>query len=178
MKVTNLLGSTMLALSLAATSAQAATLNQTFMNEFDANALYFWADDATNLQFAGASFGANMTQWTVTANTGEALVLEGPTTVPAASGRFTLQLDYVTRPFSLQWAEVFFDSGVNRILAGGTLSYTSGGWVGSNVFTHAADVPYQFSAQAAVPLPQSVVLMLSALVFLPLRRLTRARVHR
>jgi hypothetical protein len=160
------------ALTLA--NAGAATLNQTFMNDYATNALYFWADDAANLQFAQVSFGTGMTAWSVQQNGGDALVLAGPT-VDARAGRFTVRFDYTTRPFSFQWAEVFFDSGLNRILGGGTLTYTTGGWVSSDVFTRAAAVPHPFAAQASVPLPQPALLLVSALLLLPLRQLRRAR---
>jgi len=162
----------LLALSLSATTAVAATLNQTFMNDFAANALYFWSDDASNMQLGAVSFGSNMSGWSVQSASAAALVIQGPV-VAAAQGRFTMAFDYVSRPFSVQWAEVFFDSGINHILGAGTLSYSTGGWAGSNAFTHAADVPHQFASQASVPLPPSAVLLLSALAFLPLRQLRR-----
>ncbi len=165
---------TLLALSLTATTAVAATLNQTFMNDFASNAMYFWSENPANMQFGAVSFGSNMSGWSVQSASAAALVIQGPV-VAAAQGRFTMGFDYVTRPFSLQWAEVFFDSGINHILGAGTLSYSASGWAGTNVFTHAADVPHQFTTQASVPLPPSVVLLLSALAFLPLRQLRQLR---
>lgn len=174
MKFVTTVSCTLIAAALTLANAGAATLNQTFMNDHATNALYFWADDATNLQFERVRFGTGMTAWSVQSNSGDALVLTGPT-VDARAGRFTLRLDYTTRPFSFQWAEVFFDSGLNRILGAGTLTYTTGGWVGSDVFTRAAAVPHQFAAQASVPLPQSVLLLLSGLLVLPLRHLRSAR---
>jgi len=164
--------STLLALSLTATTAFASTLNQTFMNDYSANALYFWSDDSANLQFGAVRFDTGMSAWSVQSSSGSTLVLSGDV-VAAGKGRFTLQLDYGKQPFSMQWAEVFFDSGISQILGAGTLSYSKSGWVGTSVFTHGADIPYQFTAQTAVPLPSSVVLLLSSVLCLPLRRLLR-----
>ncbi|HMM75234.1 MAG TPA: hypothetical protein PJ986_05980 [Gammaproteobacteria bacterium] len=174
MKSLTRLAATLLALSLSAPMALAATLNQTFMNDFTSNALYLWSDVPAELQLGAVAFGSGMQGWSVQSASAAALVLTGPT-VAAGQGRFTLRLDYLSRPFSLQWAEVFFDSGINRILGAGTLSYSASGWANANAFTHAADIPHQFAAPASVPLPPSAVLLSSALLFLPLRRLQRRR---
>lgn len=174
MKLSTLIGSSLLAFTLVGASAEAATLNQTFSNDFDTSAIYLWSDDPSNMQFESVRFSAAMASWNLDANSAGALVISGPTAA-AGAGRFTVKMDYVVKPFSMQWAEVFFESGINRILAGGTLTYSNGGWSGSNVFTRAGDVPHQFTAQSAVPLPQSMVLLLSALVFIPLRRYARVR---
>ncbi|MGE3772360.1 MAG: hypothetical protein AB7I32_05505 [Gammaproteobacteria bacterium] len=170
------LAATLLTLSLSATTAVAATLDQTFMNDFTSNALYLWSDEPAKLQLGAVSFGSNMQAWSVQSASAAALVLGGPA-VAAGQGRFSIRFDYVSRPFSLQWAEVFFDGGLNHILGAGTLSYSTSGWAGTNVFTHAADIPQQFTAQTSVPLPPSAVLLSSALVLLPLRRLHGRRVR-
>ena len=174
MKFATLICSSLIAATLTVAGAGAATKNQMFQNDYDSNALYFWSDNPSNLQIALASFGAHMGDWTVDSSTGDALVLSG-STLGAGQGRFTLSFDYVARPFTLQWAEVFFDSGVNHLLDGGTLSYGSSGWSGTSAFTRAGDIPNQFAAQASVPLPPSLVLLLSSLLFIPLRRLSRVR---
>jgi len=168
MKISNHLAALLLTLSLA-TSAAAATLHQTFMNDFASNAIYLWSDDPGNMQFAGTSFGAHLQGWSVQSASPAALVLNGPT-VAAGQGRFTVRFDHVKRPFTLQWAEVFFDSGISHVLGAGTLGYSVSGWTGTNAFSHLADIPH-LTPQSAVPLPQSAVLLLSALIVLPLRRL-------
>lgn len=162
-------GAALLALSLAAGGAGAATLSQTFLNEFAANELYLWMDDPDTALVREVRLGSGMTEWAVQSVSGAAVVLNGPRLNPGA-GRFTLDFDYLSRPFSLQWAEVFFESGARHVLGAGTLTYTTGGWGDSDLFTRGLDIPYQLSAPAPVPLPQSAALLLSALVLLPLRR--------
>lgn len=174
MTLSTLIGSCLLACTLVGANAQAASLNQSFSNDFDTNAIYLWSDDPSNMQFEQVRFSAAMAGWNLDVDSASALVLSGPAAA-AGAGRFTVKMDYQVKPFSMQWAEVFFDSGINRILGGGTLTYRNGGWSGSDVFTRAGDIPHQFSAQSAVPLPPSIVLLLSALAFFPLRRYVRVR---
>ncbi len=172
MKIAKLLVCSLFGLALTVSHASAERLDQTFANDFNTSSIYLWADDPLNLEFDRVRFGQNMGDWTVQSNSGEALVLAG-TTVAAGAGRFSLRLDYVTRPFSLQWAEVFFDSGLNVIQGAGTLRYSGSAWTASNVFTRGADMPNQFASSSAVPLPGSIVLLLSSLLCMPLRSLHR-----
>ncbi len=156
----------LLGTALTADPASAAFMNQSFLNEFDTTSIHFWSDDATKLAFDRVSFGQNMGAWSVESNTGDTLVL-------ATRGRFSLRLDHDRQPFSMQWAEVFFDGAFNVIRGSGTLHYSGSAWTGSDLFTHALDIPNQFSSSAVVPLPSSVVLLLSSLLFVPLRGLRR-----
>ncbi len=162
----------LLGTALTADPASAAFMNQSFLNEFDTTSIHFWSDDATKLAFDRVSFGQNMGAWSVESNTGDTLVLAGPV-VAATRGRFSLRLDHDRQPFSMQWAEVFFDGAFNVIRGSGTLHYSGSAWTGSDLFTHALDIPNQFSSSAVVPLPSSVVLLLSSLLFVPLRGLRR-----
>ena len=162
-------------LALTAGPVGASTLDQTFSNDFDTSSIYFWADDPSNLAFDGVRFAQHMGDWSVQANSGDALVIAGPT-VAAGQGRFSLRFDYDTRPFSLQWAEVFFNGGLNVIQGAGTLRYNGSNWTASNLFTHGADIPNQFASSSTVPLPSPVVLLLSSLLFVPLRGLRRRAV--
>lgn len=170
MKPTHLTRFVLIALSLATGSLSAATLNQTFMNDFEATSIYLWSDAPGNMSFVGAGFGADMSTWSVTSNTGAQLVLGGSTVAPGA-GRFDLAMNYHTAPFTVQWAEVFFSGLVNVVRGSGTLTYQGAGWSNVDAFSHLADIPNRVIASSAVPLPSSVLLMLTSLLFVPLTKL-------
>jgi hypothetical protein len=109
----------------------------------------------------GFSAGANMSGWKVDLSTPARMVISGPTITPGA-GRFNLLMNYKTAPFQLEWAEVFFNNITNVVLGAGTLSFNGGGWSNANVATHLVDIPLH-PAAAAMPVPSSILLMLSAL---------------
>lgn len=154
----------LITLLLSAGSAGAATLNQTFMNDFETNAIYLWSTDASNMSLDGISFGANMGAWQATTHTPAKLVLSGPTIGPVA-GRFDLLMNYKNLPFQLEWAEVFFDNANNAIRGYGTLTFDGGGWSNANVSSHVIDIPLH--PGAVVPLPSSLLLLVSIVLFVP-----------
>ena len=159
---------------LATGNGSAATLNQTFTNDFETNAVYLWSVDPSNMTLAGLSFGASMSGWQADRQNPAKLVLRGPT-VGAAAGSFNLLMSYRHTPFKLEWAEVFFDN-VNNVVRGyGTLSFNGSGWSNANIATHLIDIPLHPVA-AALPIPSSLLLMFSALALMPLQRLRRRAV--
>ena len=160
----------LLALLLTTGSVGAATLDQTFMNDFQDNAMYFWSGDPSNMTLDGFSAGANMNGWKVDVSTPARMVLSGPT-VAASAGRFNLLMNFKSTPFQLEWAEVFFNNITNVVLGFGTLSFNGGGWSNANVATHLIDIPLH-PAVAAMPVPSSILLLMSAL---GLGTLTRVR---
>lgn len=160
-----------LALLLSMSGAMAATLNQTFMNDFETNAVYLWSVDSANMRFEGFSLGSNMDAWQAEVSTPAQLVLHGPT-VAAGAGRFNLVMAYQTTPFRLEWAEVFFDK-VSAVVRGyGTLSFDGNGWSNANFASHVIDIPLHPTA-AAMPVPGSMIFMLSALGLLAVDGLRR-----
>jgi len=151
----------LLALLITTSGVGASTLDQTFMNDFESNAMYFWSVDPSNMSLDGFAAGANMGGWKAELSTPAQMILRGPT-VAAAAGRFNLLMNYKNTPFRLEWAEVFFDN-VSHVVRGyGTLTFTGSGWSNANVATHVIDIPLHPTV-AATPVPPSLVFMLSAL---------------
>lgn len=157
-----LLGVMLLSLLLAAAPVRAATLDQLFANDFDATGIYLWSMDPANMTFTSASFGANMNGWTVQSNTGDKLVMSGPSVAPGA-GRFNVLMSYLSRPFQMEWAEVYFNNAVTTVRGVGTLTYGLSGWSNVDAFTHMAEFTVPAPATIATPVPASIVTMLSAL---------------
>ena len=145
-------------------TARAATLDQTFMNDFETNTIYLWSLDSANMRFDGFSTGANMAAWNAQVSTADRLVLSGPT-LAAGAGRFNLHMHYSSAPFRLEWAEVFFNKVENVVLGRGTLTFDGNGWSNSAFASHSIDMPLNPTV-AALPLPGSAMMMLSALLLL------------
>lgn len=161
------------ALLLTTGSAGAATLEQTFMNDFETNAIYLWSLDASNMSLDGFSASADMGGWQADSISPAHMVLSGPT-VAAGAGRFNLLMNYKSTPFRLEWAEVLFDH-VGAVVKGyGTLSFNGNGWSNSNVASHLIDIPLHPQV-AATPLPSSVLMMLSALALITVKSLRERR---
>jgi hypothetical protein len=131
-----------------------------------------------NPTFGGAAGGGT---WLTDTRTSTMLKIIGPT-VASGTGLFNVNFDYPapTTPvpaFSFQWAEVFYSTVGNTrsLLGSGTLSFSNGQFTGSGAFTHFSDIAGTAFAGAPVPLPSSVVLLLSALVFVPGAKNRRAQ---
>ena len=162
----------LITLLLTTSSAGAATLKQTFMNDFETNAVYLWSLDTSNMSLDGFSASADMGGWKADISSPARMVLGGAT-VAAGAGRFNLLMNYKTTPLRLEWAEVLFDH-VGRMVKGyGALGF-SNGWSNSNVATHLIDIPLHPRA-AAMPLPSSVLMMLSALALITVKGLRKRR---
>ncbi len=167
----------LLCLLLATGSARAATLDQLFMNDFETNGIYLWSVDPANMTLSSAGFGSNMSGWSVQSNTGEKLVMSGPT-LAAAAGRFNVLMNYLSKPFQMEWAEIYFNNAVRTVRGVGTLTYGDSGWSNVNSFSHMSEFSVPAPATIATPLPASVVMMLSALAlvsFTQTRRRAMAR---
>ena len=163
----------LLTLLLTAGSAAAAILEQTFMNDFETNAIHLWSLDSSNMRLDGFSASADMRGWKADVSSPAHMVLSGPP-VAAGAGRFNLLMNYKAAPFRLEWAEVLFNS-VGTVVKGyGTLSFNGNGWSNSNAATHLIDMPLHPRA-AAMPLPSSLLMMLSALALITVKGLRKRR---
>ena len=150
-------------LSLHVGAASAAAVVEEFQNKFAANALYLWSDDAGNTSLGKLVLGKSLKDWVVDTKTSAMLALSGPVLEPGA-GSFRLQLTYDAAPVSLQWAEVFFDSGAASLLGAGSLRYADRTWSASDIFTRGNEIP-GLSA-APVPVPHALGLLLAPLLLL------------
>ncbi len=174
---------TLLGMSL---NVQAGTVDVTFTNDFGSlsspvNEIFLWMDPgAASLSIN--RFAGSMRAWTsLTLVTNQSFKLSGPSVTAPNTGSFTARFNFsgpVPRApsFSFQWAEVFFDGALRHVAGSGTVSYSGGAtnsFTGSPTFTHlnSTDIPNL----AAVPLPSSIVLLLSTLVFAPLAKIERRK---
>lgn len=155
-------------LAVATGNVNAKALTEDFANAFDVTSIFLWSDDPSNMTLNKASFTAGMTGWQTTLATGAALVLSGPA-IDSGDGRFSVKFKFRKQPFKLQWAEVLFDGTYNQVMGSGTLQRRGPDWLASSTFTHLGDIPNL----APVPLPSSIALLLSALVFVPMSKLRR-----
>ena len=134
---------------------------------------FFFSDDVAALQFTNLRFGGQMNTWINDVLTPAEIVYTGPNVLPG-QGRLQLTFDYQLPQVSFQWATVLFD-GVNYAIQGsGTFMFDStqqgiNAWSSTTAFsginTQLIDNYFNNSGAAAVPLPNSVVLMLSAMAF-------------
>lgn len=154
-------------LSLNFGAASAATVVEEFQNQYTSNAFYLWSDDPDNATIETVLLGQRMQGWGLETQTSTMLVLSGPVLAPGA-GRFLLRLDYDIAPVSLQWAEVFFDSGVASLRGAGSLRFEDRAWTAIDVFTRGNEIPGL--AAAPVPLPHALGLLLAPLLLLASRR--------
>jgi len=109
----------------------------------------------------------SMRGWGMETQTSAMPVLHGPVLAPGA-GRFLLRLAYDAAPISLQWAEVFFDSGVASLRGAGSLRFEDRTWTAVDAFTRGNEIPGL--AAAPVPLPHALGLLLAPLLLLASRR--------
>ena len=156
-----------------ALATHAATQSIRFSNTNEVNYGFFFSDDVAELQFTSLRFGGQMNTWNNDVLTPAEIVYSGPTVLP---GRRRLQLtfDYQLPQVSFQWATVLFD-GVNHAIQGSsTFTFDStqrprNAWSSTAAFSAAntllIDNYFNNPGAAAVPLPNSVVLMLSAMAF-------------
>ena len=154
--------------------AHATIGNVTFFNDVELNHGFLFSEDPVNLEFLNLTFGARMNTWNVELLTPSTVVFSGPTVQPFR-GLLKLQFDYQVPPVSFQWAEVLFQNDVVQINASGSAifdpSQRGRQWSTSNAFS-AANTAFvtNYLAPAPVPLPNSVVLMLSAIGFMSFTR--------
>ena len=163
----------LITLLLTTGSAAAAKLEQTFMNDFETNAIYLWSLDTSNMSLDGFSAGADMGGWQAAISAPAHMVLSGPT-VAAGAGRFNLLMNYKTIPFRIEWAEVLFDHVGSVVKGYGTLSFNGNGWSNSNVASHLIDIPLH-PRVAATPLPSSLLMLFSALALITAKGLRKRR---
>jgi len=149
-------------LAISAADVEADTLSQAFTNDYNANAIYFFAGDSATLAFDSVGFAGGTAGWKVNLNKSGELVMSGPTVAPA-QGLFTVTFDHATPSFAFEWAEVYFTATSSKLLGAGTLSW-NGGWAATTTFTHLGALP----AAGIVPIPPALIMLLSACGILPL----------
>jgi len=159
-------------LILMSSGAAAAVSNEVYKNDSDITDLFLWSDNPANVTFSGVHLSdPNLAGWTVMLNSGGALVLEGPE-VKKSNGKFNIDFQYSVAPFTFQFAEVMYDTVANSwtVEATGNITFNGKKLVtpyASNPLgsQQIADITAHFSPSAAVPIPSSAVLMVSAVGF-------------
>lgn len=159
MKIQRLLGLVAVLSAFACGNAGAATLNQSFHNDFASNAIYLFSDNAANLNFSNVTLGGAASGWSIDTLNGQELSMSGATLSPG-TGNFTVTLSYQSLPFSFQWAEVLAGGATNVVLGSGTLNWNGSSWSANNAFTHLGAL----NPAAPVPIPAPIWLLGSALV--------------
>ena len=160
-----------LLLMIGSGAAAAATYSGAFLNDAEMNNAFLFSDDVNELEFLDVSFGRDMSAWHVDIQTPAQLVFSGPTVQPLR-GLLRLSFEYTVGQVSFQWAEVLFDGVDYAVQQSGSLHFdttqpSGAQWSATNVFSSAnaqfIDGYFSLPAATAVPLPNSVALMLSAL---------------
>lgn len=161
-----------LLLSLTPLGSQGALVTERYRNDSDITELFLWSDDTSVMTFAGVDLSdPKLAGWTVL-DFGDRLVLEGPE-VKMSLGKFDIDFDYSVEPFTAQAAEVLFD----EVAATWTLQKTGKlEFDGTKLKKPTANplsamqighIDAHFSpSPAAVPIPSSALLMVSAIAFL------------
>jgi hypothetical protein len=176
-------------LIVASSFAQAATDSVSWTNVGDTNYIFLFAETPFGLEpltFDNVSFSAASSGWTLNELQPVTAIFSGAE-VAAGSGGFTLDFSYWWNNTAIQWAEVLFDAGdysytiENSGRAAHNVPWFGGGaasWSYTNAFSGAnqAAIGDYFASvsPAAVPVPSSVVLMLSAAAFMGFSRRARA----
>lgn len=159
-------------LACAAANAGADVITDRYKNDTEMTNLFLWATDPTNLSFGNVDLSdKKLAGWSVTINTGDYLVLEGPS-IAKSQSKIDIDFQFQVAPFSFQFAEVLYDSAASDIAiqTTGVIAYKiSNGKLdkpSANPLSLAqgADINAYFNPSAAVvPLPGSAVFMLSAI---------------
>ena len=168
-------------LLVAAFCAQAGTETNDFRNQSSMNYGFLFADPSGDMTFTNLTFKNDFAGWTLEPLSASLAIYHGPAVVAPNAGRIRLTFDYVAPAVVLQWAEVMFDSGTMTYdtTASGSAMFDSSlngaaQWAASNVFSGAngiiIDDYFNAMGASAVPLPSSVVLLLSAAAFLGFSR--------
>lgn len=193
-------------ISCGSTLAEAAITSETRTVSGDVNAIFLWAVDADDMNFhADASDFSELAGWTLDRNPGNAAindnsawvltapgVANGSGAIGSAGATVEIGFDYVVgglfgvSAFQYQFARVLFD-GVNaNVESSGARTLVRSAIVNSGLNFGPALNAAQFDAidsyfatmpaAASVPIPNSVLLMSSAIVFIGIsrRRLGRA----
>jgi hypothetical protein len=167
-----------LLLILGSFAAHAATESVQFSNDAEMNYGFYFSDDVTELQFVDLRLRGQMNSWNVDVLTAEAIVFSGPTVLPPR-GRMRLTFDYQVPQVSFQYATALFDGANYTIQTSGTFMFDStksgsNAWSKSNAFSNLntlyVENYFNNLGGAAVPLPNSVVLLLSAIAFVGFTR--------
>lgn len=158
--------------TLAPLCSQAAIVTERYKNSTAITDLFLWSDDPTVMTFAGVDLSDKKLAGWSGLNFGDRMVIEGPE-IKKNKGKFDIDFDYTVAPFTLQYAEVMYDAvtSIWTVEATGQLEYNGkklkkptanplSALQSSQIKAHFAP------AAAVVPIPSSVVLMLSAIAFM------------
>ncbi|MGR8921954.1 MAG: hypothetical protein ACU85V_20250 [Gammaproteobacteria bacterium] len=173
----------LLALGLLVTShaTVAASASTDFVNSERSNFIFLFAVDqggVPSIEFTGLELENDFSDWQVNTLIPNLAIFSDPaleTSAPGA-GRFTLDFDHPRRTARFEWAEVVFDSVDYVVQGAGAAQYNgnSGRWNFPSAFSAAnstfIDSFFTSLPAATVPLPNSVVLMLSAVAFMGFSR--------
>ncbi len=182
-------------LALTVQASEAASDRLTLWNQDPVTHIFLFVDTPPGMspviEFSAMELKNDFLDWSVDRFDPSLAVLAGPE-VQSGRGRLRLTFDYYLPQVAVQWAEVLYDSvaGSYVISGAGTLAVEAGSRplsVVENPAFAAANARYiddyfgNPPAVSSVPLPNSVVLTLSALAFLgfsrrPLRGASAARV--
>jgi hypothetical protein len=119
---------------------------------------------------------AELVGWTSSALASDYVVFEGPE-VKKSKGKFVIDFDFddsVVSTFTFQFAEVLYDGVTETIQNTGNIEYDGSKLLKPTVnglsVGQMANITAYFAPATAVPIPSSVVLMMSAIGFLGIVR--------
>lgn len=162
--------------ALAPLSAQGATTTETANVKSAMTHLFLWSDDPAVMQFADVDLTApKLAGWSLFSSgdaSGAPLIAEGPA-IKKGWSKFDITFNYSSAPFSFQFAAVVFDAVTSTHVINNEGNFTFNGSklnkaVGTPLsLAQITDVNTHFNpAPAVVPIPDSIVLALSAIGFL------------
>ena len=175
-----------LILSMAVVNAEAA-MSSFVHGEDNANYIFLFADvesgGKTPLTFNNVTFSGGFASagWALSQPVEPLVAIFTGSQIPAGTGTYNLDFNATKNNVSMQWTEVLYDGSSWSTLDNGTAKYNStlGIWSGIGTPFSLENTEYvtkYFNAlpPAPVPLPNSVILLLSALAYLGSRRVRGA----
>lgn len=166
------------ALLLAPLTVTAMTTTETANVKSELTHLFLWSDDPAAMQFADIDLGSGkLVDWSLVSlgdAGGAPLIAEGPA-LKQGWAKFDIDFSYQVAPFSFQFAAVMYDAVTSTPVIANEGNFTfNGSKLNKAIATplsvlQIADVNNYFApAAAVVPLPDSMLLALSALGFVGL----------
>ena len=156
--------------------SQAAVVTQTYKNATEITNLFLWSEDPADMTFVDVDLSdKKLAGWTIPVTFADRLVLDGPQVKKGKkAAKFNIEFDYSAAPFKFQFAEVLFDDATATwaLQKTGSIEFKGGKLGKSQAYTlsaaqlgHINDY-FSVPAPAAVPIPRSMLLMVSAVAFL------------
>jgi hypothetical protein len=159
--------------SLVPFAAAAESVSGRYKNDADITHLFLWSDDLSDMTIANADLSdKKLSGWTIE-NLSKSLVLVHGPEVKKSTGKFAIDFNVSVAPFRYTFAEVLYNAigNIVSLQAAGSVTYDGKKFLkpvdGLLSAQQAFDVRTYFSpAAAVVPVPNSVILMMSALGFM------------